>query len=52
MAAYSLEMLADPLALQELYEAALQRSGSPLVALLDHIEPGKSPRENGDEKDL
>jgi transposase len=28
---------------EEIYEAALRRSGSPLVGLLDHIELGKSP---------
>ena len=28
---------------EELYEAALRRSGSPLVALLDHIQTGKFP---------
>ena len=28
---------------EEIYEAALKRSGSPLVGLLDHIELGKSP---------
>jgi transposase len=28
---------------EELYEAALEKSGSPLVALLDKIEVGKSP---------
>jgi transposase len=28
---------------EDLYEAALKKSGSPLVGLLDHIELGKSP---------
>ncbi len=28
---------------EELYEAALKKAGSPLVALLDQIELGKSP---------
>jgi hypothetical protein len=28
------------------YEAALRRSGSPLVALFDRIQPGKSPFKN------
>jgi hypothetical protein len=38
----------QPLSLykEEVYEAALRRSGSPLVALLDHIELGKSPVKN------
>lgn len=31
---------------EEVYEAALKRSGSPLVALLDRIELGKSPVKN------
>jgi transposase len=31
---------------EQLYEAALRKTGSPLVALLDHIEPGKFPFKN------
>jgi transposase len=31
---------------EEVYEAALKRSGSPLIGLLDHIELGKSPVKN------
>ena len=31
---------------EQLYEAALRKSGSPLVALLDGIELGKSPVKN------
>ncbi len=37
---------------EEVYEAALRRSGSPLVALLDHIELGKIPRQKPDEENL
>jgi transposase len=35
---------------EQVYEAALRRSGSPLVALLDHIELGKSPVKNSVKK--
>ncbi len=44
MATDHLEMLADRSLYKEaIYEAALKKSGSPLVALLDSIELGKSP---------
>ena len=31
---------------EQIYEAALKKSGSPLAALLEQIEPGKSPAKN------
>ena len=31
---------------EEIYEAALRKHGSPLVALFDRVEPGKSPFKN------
>ena len=31
---------------EEIYEAALRKSGSPLVALFDRVELGKSPFKN------
>jgi hypothetical protein len=37
---------------EEIYEAALRRSGSPLVGLLDHIELGKSPVKTPAKKSL
>jgi hypothetical protein len=35
---------------EQTYEAALRKSSSPLVALLDKIEPGKSPFKNNVKK--
>jgi len=35
---------------EEIYEASLRKSGSPLVALLDQIELGKSPLKNRAQK--
>ena len=47
MAAGDLALLAERTPYrEETYEAALRKSGSPLVALFDRVELGKSPWKN------
>ena len=47
VAAGDLAVLAGPQPYEEkIYEAALRKSGSPVVALFDRVELGKSPWKN------